>query len=160
MALVVATARPRLLWHKGYFLFGSSVPQVSKCFNHTPFISFQLIFSFDCYTPLSLYTKIYLFLLFEHCGLFFTSYTNLPHPLCPSLAVSQPERRNVRLDGCNSGNVPFQSAFTPEISSLIPLRLIPAKTGIWWEGNVAGWGEWESRIQSVYKDGAREEGKV
>ncbi|KAI4804230.1 hypothetical protein KUCAC02_025864, partial [Chaenocephalus aceratus] len=45
-------------------------------------------------------------------------------------AVSQPERRNVRLDGCSSGNVPFQSAFAPEISTLIPLRPIPAKTGI------------------------------
>lgn len=105
------------------------------------------------------------------CVVFFTPYTNLPHLLCPPLcatpAVSQPERRNVRLDGCSSGNVPFQSAFAPEISSLIPLRPIPAKTGIWWEGNVVGWGGrgkgWGvKRVEYSWsiKDGAREEGKM
>ncbi len=72
----------------------------------------------------------------------FMPCASLPPSLTPpsfaTPAVPQPERRNVRLDGCSSGNVPFQSAFAPEISSLIPLRPIPAKTGIWWEGNGGG----------------------
>lgn len=92
----------------------------------------------------------YLFLFFEPDWLFFITDANTPHLLCPpslaTLVVSQPEQRNVRLDDCSSGNVPFQSAFAPEISTLILLRRIPAKTGIWWEGNVEkqGVGEWST----------------
>lgn len=126
------------------------VPAVSKCVQCAQFISFQPISFFD---PHTLWFQ-YIFPICAQCVVFFTLYTNLPHPLrppfCPIPAVSQPERRNVRLDGCSSGNVPFQSAFAPEISTLIPLRPIPAKTGIWWEGNVVGWGGWESRIQFIY----------
>lgn len=97
--------------------------------------------------------------------MFFFFYTNLPNPYSPpsfaTPAVSQPERRNVRLDGCSSGNVPFQSAFAPEISSLIPLRPIPAKTGIWWEGNVVGLGGGLGGVGYSWsiKDVAREERK-
>lgn len=128
-------------------------PPVSKCARHTPLISFKAIFPFDCNAPLVLCTKKYLFLLFENVELFcfFTPPTSLlALPSFATPAVSQTERRNVRLDGCSSGNVPFQSAFAPEISSLIPLRPIPAKTGIWWEGNVAAWwGGSEGGVQLV-----------
>lgn len=138
-------------------------PPVSKCAHHAPCTACQPIFSFDCQTPLIIYTKnIFIFYNLSPVDCFF--YTNLPDPYSPpsfaTPAVSQPERRNVRLDGCSSGNVPFQSAFAPEISSLIPLRPIPAKTGIWWEGNVVGLGGWGGvRYSWSIKDGAREEGK-
>lgn len=63
-------------------------------------------------------------------GCFYTLHQPPPSLEPPSFAtpaVSKPERRNVRLDGCSSGNVPFQSAFTPEISSLIPFSSHPRK---------------------------------
>lgn len=121
-------------------------PRVSKCVHHTPCNSFQPIFSFDCHTPLILYrNNIFIFTIWTWWVVFLRptpaspSILFAPPPSFATPAVSQPEQRNVRLDGCSSGNVPFQSAFAPEISSLIPFRPIPAKTGIWWEGNVAGW---------------------
>lgn len=147
MAVVV---RPRLFWHKGYVLSCFSPPQYLNKLNIRQFSCSQSLYSIVSVCNCS----HYYYLCTVEC--FFMLQTNFTHLLCPPVSQHQrcPRLRAGMsgLDGCSSGNVPFQSAFAPSISSLIPLRTIPAKTGIWWEGNVAEWGRKgdKSEIQLVY----------